>query len=79
MHPGGLNVAFCDGSVHFIKDTISSWPTDKFVTGGSLAQVVRVNDGSATPCYPQVPMGLQCVWQSLSTIAGAEVISADQF
>jgi prepilin-type N-terminal cleavage/methylation domain-containing protein/prepilin-type processing-associated H-X9-DG protein len=23
MHPGGVNVAFCDGSVHFIKETIS--------------------------------------------------------
>jgi prepilin-type processing-associated H-X9-DG protein len=23
MHPGGVNVAFCDGSVHFIKNTIS--------------------------------------------------------
>ena len=22
-HPGGVNVAFCDGSVHFIKDSIS--------------------------------------------------------
>ena len=22
-HPGGVNVAFCDGSVHFIKNTIS--------------------------------------------------------
>jgi prepilin-type processing-associated H-X9-DG protein len=27
FHPGGLNVAFCDGSVHFIKDSISSWQT----------------------------------------------------
>jgi prepilin-type processing-associated H-X9-DG protein len=27
MHPGGVNVAFCDGSVHFIKNTIapSTW------------------------------------------------------
>jgi prepilin-type N-terminal cleavage/methylation domain-containing protein/prepilin-type processing-associated H-X9-DG protein len=23
FHPGGVNVAFCDGSVHFIKDSIS--------------------------------------------------------
>lgn len=22
-HPGGVNVAFCDGSVHFLKDTVA--------------------------------------------------------
>jgi prepilin-type N-terminal cleavage/methylation domain-containing protein/prepilin-type processing-associated H-X9-DG protein len=25
LHPGGVNVAYCDGSVHFIKESISQW------------------------------------------------------
>ncbi|GIW87004.1 MAG: hypothetical protein KatS3mg108_1328 [Isosphaeraceae bacterium] len=28
FHPGGLNVAMCDGSVRFIKDTIDTWALD---------------------------------------------------
>jgi prepilin-type processing-associated H-X9-DG protein len=23
-HPGGINAAYCDGSVHFVKDSITS-------------------------------------------------------
>ena len=66
FHPGGVNCGFADGSVHFIKSSISSW--------NSLA-IQRINSPACT-----VPPGVQQgVWQSLSTINGGEVISSDQY
>ncbi len=65
-HPGGVNCGFADGSVHFIKSSISSW--------NSLG-ITRINSPACT-----VPAGVQQgVWQSLSTINGGEVISSDPY
>jgi prepilin-type N-terminal cleavage/methylation domain-containing protein/prepilin-type processing-associated H-X9-DG protein len=67
-HPGGVNVAFADGSVHFIKSSINSW---------NWMTIKRASNGTAN-CV--IPAGIQQgVWQSLSTIAGGEVISSDQY
>jgi prepilin-type processing-associated H-X9-DG protein len=85
LHPGGVNVAFADGSVHFIMNSISSW--------NSLALYSkRSPTGNAIPDYPGGPGGPgvkpKCtipagvtpgVWQALSTIAGGEAISSDQY
>jgi prepilin-type processing-associated H-X9-DG protein len=37
-HPGGVNVVFCDGSVHFIKNTISpkTWAALGTISGGEV-------------------------------------------
>jgi prepilin-type N-terminal cleavage/methylation domain-containing protein/prepilin-type processing-associated H-X9-DG protein len=68
-HPGGVNAAFADGSVHFIKSSISSW--------NSLS-IKRTTASSGATCV--LPTGIQQgVWQSLCTINGGEVISSDQY
>jgi prepilin-type N-terminal cleavage/methylation domain-containing protein/prepilin-type processing-associated H-X9-DG protein len=67
-HPGGVNVGFADGSVHFIKSSISSW--------NSLG--MKRTSGTTPNCV-NVPGVTQGVWQSLSTINGGEVLSSDQY
>jgi prepilin-type N-terminal cleavage/methylation domain-containing protein/prepilin-type processing-associated H-X9-DG protein len=73
FHPGGVNVGMCDGSVRFIKDTISCWPND-VANGGpdinwSADGAYIVNTGTAVPQ----------VWQKISTRKGGEVVSADSY
>jgi prepilin-type N-terminal cleavage/methylation domain-containing protein/prepilin-type processing-associated H-X9-DG protein len=69
FHPGGVNTAFADGSVHFIKSSISSWNSVSI-------QLQRVA-GNPNCIIP--PGSVPGVWQALSTINGGEVISSDQY
>ena len=73
FHPGGVNWAFCDGSVRFIKDTIDTWTN----TSNGLPVGATIDATSNT-----ISLGAGSkvgVYQALSTRAGGEVVSADQY
>ena len=71
LHPGGVNVALCDGSVRFIKNSINSWNYNP-------PNMNRNPSSTTAPCFPVSASG-NGVWQSLSTINGGEVISSDSY
>ena len=72
QHPGGLNVALCDGSVRFLKNAVSSWTFDP---GTNMPLGVTISNF----VYTVAPGSFIGIWQQLSTRNGGEVISSDAY
>jgi prepilin-type processing-associated H-X9-DG protein len=81
LHPGGINCAFADGSVRFIKDSISTWPMNG-QNGGpygprfGIDLNITISGGGGVDVTSNIPLG---VWQQLGTKSGSEIISADAY
>jgi hypothetical protein len=69
------NFGFLDGPVRFIKESFQSWPIDP----GTLYPVGVTSDSTNCYCRVVAPGTQFGLYQKLSTIAGGEIISADQY
>ncbi len=77
-HPGGVNMALCDGSVRFIKNTINSW---SFTRGNVDSYKDSMPDGVnfASNLFTVSPGTQFGVYQKLSTRNGGEIVSSDSY
>ncbi len=80
FHPGGVNAAFADGSVRFIKDSINTMPFNQ-ATGVPIGLTATGNGScsNSAPLYSLNSGARFGVWQALSTRNGGEVISSDSY
>jgi prepilin-type N-terminal cleavage/methylation domain-containing protein/prepilin-type processing-associated H-X9-DG protein len=73
-HPGGVNVAFADGTVKFLKETISCWQINPATKGA-----FGTDYSSSTGLYTFLNSARLGVLQQLATRSMGEVISSDAY
>ncbi len=78
QHPGGVNCAFADGSVKFIKDSINSWPNSAPNYGAPAGYFVSFSLLTGAQGYITSSAVLG-VWQQITTRNFGEVVSSDQY
>jgi prepilin-type N-terminal cleavage/methylation domain-containing protein/prepilin-type processing-associated H-X9-DG protein len=77
FHPGGANFAMCDGSVKFMKETISTSPYNP--TSCQISNITGGNNAWSWVAAGQTNYAPVGVYQALSTRNGGEVISSDSY
>ena len=77
-HPGGVNFAFADGSVRFIKNTISSWTFNPSNAAAYADVGPEQCDLRKLHLHDQRRRSTRRL-PELATRAGGEVISSDAF
>ncbi len=72
FHPGGINAAFCDGSVHFLKSSIAAFPVaNDYAVAGPILNTAN--------WYSLAPNAVVPVYPALATRGGGEVVSGDSY
>jgi prepilin-type N-terminal cleavage/methylation domain-containing protein/prepilin-type processing-associated H-X9-DG protein len=81
LHPGGVNFCMGDGSVRFVKNTVSCWTfTPSNTVTFSTTTIAQPNGVTyASYIFTVNPGAVLGVYQQLATRAGGEVISSDSY